>query len=905
LSLAQTPLSREQRRPIGFGRRFFLRLKPGISSYDEKNNLMLWEGTTRMSHRDHLKTMGLAATLAAVLASCAGSPTATVAPPLLAQTAAPAATASSEAAIHPDLWPTAKSPIALDPKIETRVAGLLGKMTLDEKVGQVIQADIGSVTPEEVQKYHLGSILNGGNSAPGNDDHAPAQKWLALADAFWVASTDKRDGRIGIPAMWGTDAVHGHNNIIGATIFPHNIGLGAANDPDLMEAIGKITAREIRVTGLDWTFAPTIAVVRNDRWGRTYESYSEAPEIVRAYAPRLVYGLQGHPADADFLKGAHLMATVKHFVGDGGTTDGKDQGDNKMTETQLRDLQAAGYPAAVNAGVQSVMASYNSWHGQKMHGYKPMLTDVLRGRFGFDGLVVGDWNGHGQVKGCSTTSCAASLNAGLDMFMAPDSWKTLYANTLAQAKSGEISQARLDEAVARILRVKLRSGIFEAGLPSKRALAGQWALLGSKDHMAIARQAVRESLVLLKNNAVLPIKPGTSVIITGDGADNIAKQSGGWTISWQGTGNTPRDFPNGTSIYQGLKTAIEASGGSARLIGTSDAPGKADVAIVVFGEDPYAEFQGDRDHVDFEPTGPLQMLTRLKAAGIATVSVFLSGRPMWINPELNQSDAFVAAWLPGTAGDGIADVLVASKDGKPRYDFRGRLSFSWPKSAHDVELNIGDAHYDPQFAYGYGLSYASGATVGAVPEEASLAGAQKADLSRLMVAGVVQAPWSMQVGDAKGATTLASSIGVSPGGAVSVTAADHKAQEDVRLVRFAGAGNFALTIAPTDLEREANGDMAIRFSYRVDAASGSKLAFGGACGGASNCGGEIDMTSQFKARSGKGWQTATIKLTCLGKVGVFMGRLTSPFILTARGDFTIGLKEVALVSNTGEASCGL
>ena len=783
---------------------------------------------------------------------------------------------------------------------------LIARMSVEEKVGQVIQADIGSVTPAEVRQYNLGSVLNGGNSAPGGDNYAAPQEWLALADEFWRASTDTTGGRTAIPVMWGTDAVHGHNNIVGATIFPHNIGLGAANDPALMEEIGQVTAREIRITGLDWTFAPTIAVVRNDRWGRTYESYSENPDVVRAYTPPLVYGLQGRPHDADFLTGEHLMATVKHFVGDGGTVDGIDQGENLMTEAELRDLQAAGYPAAVEAGVQAVMASFNSWHGKKMHGFKPMLTDVLRGRFDFDGLVVGDWNGHGQIAGCTAVSCAQSINAGLDLYMAPDSWKGLYENTRAQVRSGEISMARLDEAVARILRVKLRSGLFEAGLPSTRALAGEWDMLGSEAHMNVARRAVRQSLVLLKNNGVLPIKPGATVLVTGDGADDIGKQSGGWTLNWQGTGNTAEHFPNGISIYGALKTAVEASGGRVILSrGGNETGAKPDVAIVVYGEDPYAEFQGDRDHVDFVPTEAMERLGSFKAAGIPTVSLFLSGRPMWVNPELNRSDAFVAAWLPGTAAHGIADVLVASADGAPQHDFTGKLTFSWPNSSNDVELNVGDADYDPLFPYGYGLSYAAPGTVGILPEDASLAGAQAIDLTKLLLAGVAQSPWSMVVRDATGTKTLGASFGSSSSGSVTVTAMDDQTQDDMRLVAFTGPGSFALETEPTDLERQANGDVSVTFAYRVDRAEGDVLAFGGRCGGTLDCTGEIDFTNAFKAAEGRGWRTATIKLSCLGDAGVYMGRLVSPFVLRSDGGFTIGLKDVSLVPNTGAASCEL
>ena len=817
-----------------------------------------------------------------------------------------AARIDPNAAIHPNLWPTAKSPTPRDPAIETKISSILARMTTEEKVGQIIQGDIGSLTPADVRKYHLGSVLNGGNSAPNNDNHTSPQDWLKLADAFWTASTDTSDGGVGVPAMWGTDAVHGHNNIIGATIFPHNIGLGAAHNPDLMEKIGQVTAREIRVTGLDWTFAPTIAVARNDRWGRTYESYSEAPDIVREYAPRLVYGLQGRPGDANFLKGEHLMATVKHFVGDGGTQNGKDQGENLMTEMQLRDLQAPGYPVAIDAGVQAVMASFNSWQGHKLHGYKPLLTDVLRGRFGFDGLVVGDWNGHGQVKGCTATDCPQSLMAGLDLYMAPDSWKGLYDNTLREVKAGTIPMARLDEAVLRILRVKARSGLFDEGIPSKRKFAGNWSLLGNRDHMAIARQAVQESLVLLKNDGVLPIKPGATVLVLGDGADDIGKQSGGWTVSWQGTGNTKADFPNGISIYQGLKAAIEQAGGKALLVKTLDGPlPKADVAIMVYGEDPYAEFQGDRDNVDFEPTGPLEMLKMLKAKNLPTVSVFLSGRPLWVNPELNQSDAFVAAWLPGTAGDGVADVLVAGKDGNPRHDFKGRLSFSWPKSSADAQLNVGDANYDPLFAYGYGLSYAESGNVGQLSEDPSLAGVKAPDLTRLMVAGVAQSPWSMYVTDTNGtAQALATSSGNSVSGSVTVIAADDTAQEDMRRVTFAKPGTFALRTEAVDLERESNADMAVRFAYRVDQSKGDKLALAGTCAG-DDCGGEIDLTQAFKTMQGKGWQTAAIKLSCLSQAGVDMTGLTSPFTLVSSGGFVIGLRDVALVSNEGSASCGL
>ena len=611
--------------------------------------------------------------------------------------------------IDPANWPLNTPVVTRDPAMEQRISELMMNMTLEEKVGQIIQADIASVTPDEVRKFNLGSILNGGGSAPDGDLRNTPASWLALADEYWEASTDTSDGGLGIPLIWGTDAVHGHSNVVGATLFPHNIGLGAANDPDLMYEIGRITALEMMTTGLDWTFAPTIAVVRNDRWGRTYEGFSEDPAIVVAYAPRIIEGIQGKYGTDEFLDQDHIIATAKHFVGDGGTLDGIDTGDNITSETELRDMHAAAYWPAIAAGAQSVMVSLNSYHGERMHGLKPMLTDVLVGRIGFDGFVVGDWNGHGRVKGCTVTSCARSFNAGLDVFMAPEQWRDLYTNTLEQVKSGEIPLQRLDQAVGRILRVKMRAGVFDAPKPSARKNAGNWNLLGAPEHRAVAREAVRKSLVLLKNEAgILPLAATSRVLVAGDGANDIGKQSGGWTLSWQGTENTNEHFPGATSIYDGLRDAVATAGGEAILSEDGSWRTKPDVAVVVFGEDPYAEFFGDRDNVDFDSDAGLRLLKKFAEEGIPTVSVFLSGRAMWVNPELALSNAFVAAWLPGTEGGGIADVLVGDADATPRFDFTGRLSYSWPATPDQVEVNVGDEVYQPLFPYGFGLSYGDG-----------------------------------------------------------------------------------------------------------------------------------------------------------------------------------------------------
>ncbi|RZM09723.1 MAG: glycoside hydrolase family 3 protein, partial [Sphingomonas sp.] len=458
---------------------------------------------------------------------------------ILAASALTAATPLAAQVARPDRWPAATSPIPHDAAMEARITALMARMSLEQKVGQVVQGDIASITPDDVRRYHLGSVFNGGNSDPGGRYNAPAKDWLALADAFWDASTAPQGKLPRIPAIWGIDAVHGHSNVVGATLFPHNIGLGAMRDPALMRRIGAATAIEMRVTGIDWTFAPTIAVVRDDRWGRTYEGFGETPEIATSYAGPLVEGLQGRIGDRDWLKGPHVVATAKHFLGDGGTRGGKDQGDAVIGETALRDLFSPPYYAALKAGVQSVMASFSGWNGAKMSGNASLLTGVLKDRMGFDGVVVGDWNSHGQVAGCTNVNCPAAIKAGLDVYMAPDSWKGIWETTLAGVKAGTIPMARLDDAVRRVLRVKFRAGIFEAARPSARPYAGRYELLASPEHKAIARQAVAESLVLLKNTGVLPLKPGASILVAGDAADDVARQSGGWTLSWQGTGTTP------------------------------------------------------------------------------------------------------------------------------------------------------------------------------------------------------------------------------------------------------------------------------------------------------------------------------------------------------------------------------
>jgi len=610
---------------------------------------------------------------------------------------------SSEAAAA--TWPAVKSPIKQDPAIESKIDDWLAKMNVEQKVGQMIQAEIKSISPDDAAKYHIGSILNGGGSWPTDKVDGPLGAWLNMANLFYGASMDTGDDRLAIPIIWGTDAVHGHNNVVGATVFPHNIGLGAANNAGLMRDIGTATAREVAVTGIDWTFAPTVAVAKDARWGRTYESYSDNPKIVANLSKEFILGLQGHPALDNFLSEQKIIATAKHFIGDGGTEAGDDQGNTVLSEVELFKEHGQGYVQALGVGTQTVMASFNSWNSKKIHGDKYLLTDVLKDRMGFDGLVVGDWNGHEQIEGCTKASCPQAINAGVDLIMVPEDWKAFQENTVKQVKSGEIPMARIDDAVRRILRVKYRAGMFDNGKPSEHRLAGRAKLIGHADHRNVARQAVRESLVLLKNDGVLPLDPSKNILVAGSGADNPVMQSGGWTVTWQGRSIedrtlNPRSYYKGhTTISQGLSSAIKKARGT--VLEESDSS-KADVAIIVFGEQPYAEFEGDLASLDFDLTAhkDFKLVQDLKAKNIPVVTVFISGRPRGVDAVIDASDAFVAAWLPGSEGAGIADILLSDENGTAAFDFEGRLPFHWPQSGQTVPTET-----TAKYKRGYGLSY--------------------------------------------------------------------------------------------------------------------------------------------------------------------------------------------------------
>ncbi|MBC7002411.1 glycoside hydrolase family 3 C-terminal domain-containing protein [Photobacterium sp. BZF1] len=642
-------------------------------------------------------------------------------------------------------WPRINSAIKTDPAIENAVADIVSQMTLEEKVGQMIQPDLRGVTPAEARDFKLGSILNGGGAWPQDNKHASAQDWANKADEFWFAVEEAyADRPFRVPFFWATDAVHGHNNVFGSTVFPHNIGLGCARDPQLIRRIGEVTAIEVASTGLDWTFAPTVATPRELNWGRVYEGYSEDPEITFAYASQMVAGLQG--STEELMGEDKVISNVKHWVGDGGTLNGVDRGINTYSEDNLRNIHAMGYFSGLEAGAQVVMSSFNSWvneanydqtasdgvaYNHKIHGSRYLLTDVLKGKMGFDGLVVTDWHGHAEVSKCTDTNASYAINAGNDILMVPEHahWIPVYQQTVQDVKDGVIPMSRIDDAVTRILRVKMRAGLWDKPQPTKRKHAGLQNQLGASQHREVAREAVRKSLVLLKNNNnILPLQSSQKILLAGSAANDLQKQSGGWNLTWQGDENTLEDFPGATTT----KMAFEAALGEENVVFdpelATDLSG-VDIAIVAFGEDPYAEMMGDiKDGKTLEFAKikrsyqrDTDTIRRLHDAGVKVVSVFFSGRPLYVNEEISKSEAFVAAWLPGSEGLGITDVLVGDEAAKANYDFIGKLSFSWPNkktstSVHRIPPHIPNyvlpaneqdpsGEHAPLFPYGYGLSY--------------------------------------------------------------------------------------------------------------------------------------------------------------------------------------------------------
>jgi beta-glucosidase len=568
---------------------------------------------------------------------------------------------------------------------------LLSQMTLDEKIGQMTQADMLALKDKsDVQKYFLGSVLSGGSSDPANGN-SPA----AWRDAVAQFNAEALKTRLKIPLLYGIDAVHGNNNIEGAVIFPHNIGLGATGNPKLVERAERVTAEEMLGIGVQWAFAPCVAVAQNECWGRTYESFGDTPELVSPLGVAAVRGLQ----TSDLANKQAVLACVKHFIGDGGTENGKDQGNDVCDETTLRKLFLPPYAAGVKAGAGSIMVSYSSWNGKKMHANKYLMTDVLKGELGFKGFLVSDWAAIDQISKDYKKDVEISVNAGLDMAMVPygpgaSNNYVEFINDLKElVNEGKVSQSRIDDAVLRILRVKCQMGLFEKGDAVDPKLT---AAIGSAEHREVARDCVRESLVLLKNaNNALPLsKKMKKLVVVGAAADNLGIQCGGWTIDWQGkTGNVT---PGGTTILKAIRDTVDKD---TTLVFSPNAAdvGGADAILAVIGEKPYAEMKGDNNapHIS---EADAALVAKAKASGAPVVTVILSGRPLLLGSTLAATDALVAAWLPGTEGQGVADVLFG--DYKPT----GKLPRNWPRDPSQLKGYSVDMQ-NPQFARGFGLAY--------------------------------------------------------------------------------------------------------------------------------------------------------------------------------------------------------
>jgi len=576
---------------------------------------------------------------------------------------------------------------------------LLATMTLEEKIGQMTQAEQNAlVDVSDIEKYFLGSLLSGGSSDPKAGNSLDA--WTDMYDGYQQRALKTR---LGIPILFGVDAVHGHNNVLGAVVFPHNIGLGCTRNPALVERAARITAEEVRATGINWSFAPCIAVPRDERWGRTYEGFGETPELAESLGAAAVRGLQRN----DLSNPSAVLACAKHFIGDGGTSFGTgtpnrnqqrllDQGDTRISEAELRRIHLPGYISAIKAGAGSIMVSYSSWNGVKLSASKRLLTDILKQELGFQGFLISDYRAIIQITPDFKSAIEISINAGMDMAMEPTDYRRFVGFLRELVNEGRVPISRIDDAVTRILRVKLAMGLMDK---SRSPLADRrlHRSFGSAEHRRVARECVRESLVLLKNEKkILPLsKKIARIHVGGRGADDIGNQCGGWTIDWQGkSGNITT---GGTTILKAIQNAVSPV---TKVTFSADGDGAsgANVGIVVVGETPYAEGRGDREELSLT-VEDTNAINNMKRAGIPLVVVLLSGRPMIINEALSQADAFVAAWLPGTEGEGITDVLFG--DYKPT----GKLSFTWPRSMAQVPINVGDSGYDPLFKFGFGLSF--------------------------------------------------------------------------------------------------------------------------------------------------------------------------------------------------------
>ena len=777
---------------------------------------------------------------------------------------------------------------------EERVADLIKSMSVEEKVAQMFMVEIGSITPEEVEEFKIGAILNGGGSFPYKKKDHTVEDWVRLADEYFLASIKNGD-KARIPIIWGTDAVHGHNNLKGATLFPHNIGLGATRNPELIKEIGKITAKQVLLTGLDLTFAPALSVPRDDRWGRTYEGFSEDPEWVSIMGNAMMEGIQGE--DQNLLGEDHILATVKHFIGDGGTSRGVDKGNAIMDEETLLRIHGSAYVEAIKNDAQVVMASFNSWNGVKLHGQKYLLTDVLKEDMGFDGFVVGDYNGHMEVQGCSVSSCPQSINAGVDMFMVTEAWQDLYFNTISQVQTGEISIDRIDDAVRRILRVKARAGILDADKPSKRKHALQSDILGADEHRSISRQAVRESLVLLKNNqSVLPIDRSSDVLVLGQAAKEIKYQTGGWSMTWQGNENENSDFPGSTTILAAIENEFEDSQGSVTFSENLEyGELKPDVAILVIAEDPYAEYQGTlQDLVYNSNENHLNWLVALKEDEIPVVTIFLSGRPLWMNREINLSDAFVAAWLPGTEGGGVSDMIIENE-----YDFVGSLTFSWPKRSDQATLNYDDEIYDPLFPVGYGLTYKDDITIDQLEESINLA--EESDFNAPILNGWPRNAFQVILGNTDETLEMKSKFVATTDESVSAEMINRFVQEDAYRIMFSGNDDSFWKVSstkPMNWSEEASQSGVLTMNIRIlQADMIDPLIVSTLCG--EGCGSSFEIEGSMNKNQ---WMNIGVDITCMGQNGLQLNNINEPVQIKSNGKWEFEVGEIKLIGGTGGTS---
>lgn len=834
-------------------------------------------------------------------------------------------------------WPRLESAIAPDPEVERRVAEILAQLTLEEKVGQLVQPELAQLTAEDVREFKIGSALNGAGIWPDGKRHAAVQDWVDMVDHFWSAAEDVWQGRpFRIPFMWATDAVHGHNNVYGATVFPHNIGLGAAGDPDLMRRIGTATAREVAATGMDWIFAPTVTNPRDRRWGRYYEGYGEDPALGYAYGRAMVEGLQGDVAA--LRTDQRVLATLKHWIADGGTADGGDRGTAHCEEQVLRDIHAQGFLGGIRAGAQSVMVSFSSWqhpanydhtpgraepYNDKVHGSRYLITDVLKDALGFDGIVISDWDAHAEVAGCSAGDANYAINAGLDVLMVAgrEAWQSVYRNAVEGVRSGAIAQERIDDAVGRVLRVKMRAGLWERPRPRERSLTvpDAPAVIGSAEHRELAREATRKSLVLLKQTpGVLPIAPGARVLVCGSAADDLQKQCGGWTLTWQGDDIERADLPGGATMADAVR-AVVGDGTCTVDTGLEQAePGDFDVAVVCIGEDSYAEMRGtirpwrSIGYADLKQSyaRDLELLRRLRADGVRVVTVFFTGRPLYCTEEINLSDAFVVAWLPGPFAQGVTDVLFADAAGGVRYDFQGRLPSSWPRTRDASAVNRVPSHlpeyrvpaeetaptgrHVPLFAVGHGLSVHSPGGEGElephVPEAAPEPPAVGGVLRVLDEGGT---PYRLRVGGHN--TWSREDVHLDRVmDCLIVRSTPLPGQDGALNLVFKGYPAFVYAEAPSgepvDLRGYLDGEGCVRFAVRVRQTPSAPLYL--ACHDDFPAQPGLDLAPWLAGAGPDEWTTVSVPLRELAAIGMDLRHVAVPFMLYTAGTAELDVAEI-------------